>query len=329
MDEADIKRKNLDFWTTNVPGINNQISRDMAGTIDFYKKVDEVRYRQEPYLIEFFTKFLKPGLVSLEVGCGLGSDLRKFSRFGLRVTGLDYSPENAYLSKLGLQLYNLNGKVVAGDAECLPFPENSFDLVYSWGCLHHTPHTQKGVDELFRVLRPGGKAMVMLYHKGYQFWYMLICYWLGFRWLDRNLQDYISNKYDQTPLSRMHSRRQLYKIFEKFNEVNIRVVTFGGIQFHPMLKYVWFIFQKFPWLMKKLGSFAIIFASKLGDSPPVKKLPDPCCPICHSTLTYRANDIKCANPSCGAQFVIYKEKIPVLHSVSFKIKTNDGTKECS
>lgn len=329
MNDIDIKRENLDFWTTNVPGIDSQTSRDTAGTMNFYKKVDEVRYKQEPYLIEFFTKFLKPGSVSLEVGCGLGSDLRKFSRFGLKVTGLDYSPENAYFSKIGLQVCKSNGRVVSGDAECLPFPQNSFDLVYSWGCLHHTPDTQKAVDELFRVLRPGGKAMVMLYHKGYQFWYMLIHYVLGFKWLDENLQDYISFKYDQTPLSRIYSKRQLRKMFKAFNEVNIRVVAFGGIQFHPMLKYVWFTFQKFPWLMKKLGSFAVIFASKRGDSPPVKKPPDPCCPTCHSTLAYRPSEIKCINPSCGAQFVIYKGRIPVLHSMPFKIKINDGTKECS
>ena len=63
----------------------------------------------------------------------MGSELRTFSRVGLKVTGLDYSPENAHRSKIGLEVFNLQGRVVAGDAECLPFLDESFDLVYSWG----------------------------------------------------------------------------------------------------------------------------------------------------------------------------------------------------
>lgn len=259
-----VKLKNINFWTINVPGIDNQVERSSAGTLDFYKKVDEVRYRQEPYLNNFFNQILEPGLSSLEIGCGLGSDLRNFSARGINVVGLDYSPENAYFCQRGLGVYGLVGRVFCGDAEHLPFSDNSFDMVYSWGCLHHTPNTQRSIDEIMKVLRPGGKIMIMLYHKGYQFWYILGKYILSCRWLDKcsNLQDYINIQYDQTPLSQMFSKRQLYKMFKGFNKVDIRIENFGGIQFHPILNYVWRIFKKFPYLKWKLGSFAIIFAQK-------------------------------------------------------------------
>ena len=310
---SDIKKKNIDFWTINVPGIDNQVCQDMVGTLDFYKKVDEVRYQQEPYLNGLFNEVLEPGLVSLEVGCGLGSDLRTFAQYGLKVTGLDYSPENAYLSKLGLQICNLEGRVISGDAECLPFPDNCFDLVYSFGCLHHTPNTQKGIDEISRVLRPGGKILVMLYHTGYQFWFILFCYIFWFGWLKKSLQNYISCNYDQTPLSQMFSKKQLRKMFYSFCKVDIRIENFGGIQFHSILKYVWKIFKRTPWLKRKLGSFAIIFARKPGNFSQIKDSPQLCCPLCYSALDYQIDSIRCVNLRCGAQFVNYKKEISMLH----------------
>lgn len=308
-----IKKQNIIFWTENVPGIDNQVKRDTAGAYNFYKKVDEVRYLQEPYLLDFFHKLLQPTLVSLEVGCGLGTDLRTFSKSGLKIVGLDYSPENAYLSNLGLQVYNLKGKTVSGDAECLPFPDNSFDLVYSWGCLHHSPNTRKCINELYRVLRHGGTAMVMLYHKGYQYYYMLLCYILGCKWIKKSLQDYISFKYDKAPLSQLFSKKQLYTFFKDFEDINIQIVTFGGIQSHPLLKYVWKLFNTFPWLMENFGSFGIIIARKQGNSPSIKNTPQPCCPICHSPLINDTNFTKCSNSVCGIQFFLYKNCIPVLH----------------
>lgn len=315
----DIKKQNIAFWTENVPGIDNQVNRDMAGSLDFYKKVDEVRYWQEPYLNDLFPKILKSGLVSLEVGCGLGTDLRTFSRAGLEVTGLDYSPENAYLSKLGLQVCNLKGNVVSGDAECLPFPDESFDLVYSWGCLHHTPNTQKSINEISRVLRPGGKTVIMLYHKGYQFWCILGCYIFGLKWLKYTLQDYISLKYDQTPLSQMFSRNQLYNMFKDYQDVTVQVITYGGIQAHPTLKYIWKLFQSSPWLMGKFGSFGIITARKPGNFTPAGVSPKPCCPICYSMPEYQTDGIKCTNTSCETIYPIHKNIVPIFHTNTARV----------
>lgn len=310
-----VKLKNINFWTINVPGIDNQVVRSTAGTLDFYKKVDEVRYRQEPYLNNFFNQILEARVASLEIGCGLGSDLRTFATRGVKVVGLDYSPENTYLCQRGLEVSGLEGRVFCGDAEYLPFPNDSFDLVYSWGCLHHTPNTQRSINEIMRVLRSGGKVMIMLYHKGYQFWYILTKYILSCKWIDKHfsLQTFINIQYDQTPLSQMFSKRQLYKMFRDFNEVDIKIENFGGIQFHPILKYIWRIFKKFPFLKQKFGSFAIIFAQKSGNCIKIKASPQVCCPLCHSEFDYYVDSVKCSNPMCGIRFEYYKEKIPILH----------------
>ena len=160
--------------------------------------------------------------------------------------------------------------------------------------------------------------MVMLYHKGYQFWYILACYILGLRWLKNSLKDYISYKYDSTPLSQLFSKRQIRKLFKNFEETKIEIINFGGIQNHSILKCVWKIFELFPFLRKIFGSFAVITARKSGKHSSASDMPKPCCPLCHSVLEYQENTIICTKPSCASKFSIYKREIPMLHPKSIK-----------
>jgi len=106
------------------------------------------------------------GLKVLEIGCGLGTDGAQFAEAGADYTGVDLTEAAVELARKRFELFNLTGKFQTADAENLDFPDASFDLVYSHGVLHHTPDTGKAVQEIHRVLRPGGRAVVMLYHRG-------------------------------------------------------------------------------------------------------------------------------------------------------------------
>ena len=97
-----VKKRNIVFWTENVPYAEDAEKNDIFSA-QFWEKADKKRYQDETNFAELFSEILKPSLVSLEVGCGSGNDLRTFARHGLRVTGLDYSPENAYLTNVGLK----------------------------------------------------------------------------------------------------------------------------------------------------------------------------------------------------------------------------------
>src|SRR5213076_1171802 len=99
----------------------------------------------------------------LEIGGGMGTDLAQFAAHGATVTDLDLSAGHLDLAKENFTLRGLTGRFVLHDAETLPFPDGSFDLVYSNGVLHHTPNTREVVEEIRRVLRPGGRAIVMMY----------------------------------------------------------------------------------------------------------------------------------------------------------------------
>jgi ubiquinone/menaquinone biosynthesis C-methylase UbiE len=105
------------------------------------------------------------GLRVLEIGCGCGSEAERFARAGAHYTAVDLTNAAVNITRLRFQLANLEGRFVQGDAENLPFADGSFDLVYSHGVLHHTPDTPRTIREVYRVLSPGGRAVVMLYYR--------------------------------------------------------------------------------------------------------------------------------------------------------------------
>ncbi|MBZ5657750.1 MAG: class I SAM-dependent methyltransferase [Acidobacteriia bacterium] len=101
----------------------------------------------------------------LEIGCGCGSEAERFARAGARYTAVDLTNAAVSITQRRFQLGGLEGCFTQGDAEDLPFADGSFDLVYSHGVLHHTPNTPRAIREVHRVLAPGGRAMIMLYHR--------------------------------------------------------------------------------------------------------------------------------------------------------------------
>ena len=124
------------------------------------------RYELEPYLRGFARFEDARGLDVLEVGVGMGADHCEFARCSPRsLAGVDLTERAVEFTRERLRLYGFTSDLRQADAEKLPFKDQSFDLVYSWGVLHHSPDTQKAVDEVWRVLRPGGCARIMIYHK--------------------------------------------------------------------------------------------------------------------------------------------------------------------
>jgi ubiquinone/menaquinone biosynthesis C-methylase UbiE len=101
----------------------------------------------------------------LEVGPGSGIAVQLFAEAGARVTAVDLTEWAVETTRARLQAFGLEGDVRQGDAEALPFEDASFDLVFSWGVIHHTVDMERALDELVRVCRPGGRLVLMLYHR--------------------------------------------------------------------------------------------------------------------------------------------------------------------
>jgi SAM-dependent methyltransferase len=137
-----------------------------VGTLEYFKKIDDYRYG---YYASWLPRVMGFNDAKerrlLEIGVGQGTDLAMFAQHGAICTGIDLCTEHLKLSQERFRLYNLDGRFVLGDAESLPFDDNTFDIVYSYGVIHHTPNIEAAAREIYRVVKPGGEARIMVYAK--------------------------------------------------------------------------------------------------------------------------------------------------------------------
>jgi ubiquinone/menaquinone biosynthesis C-methylase UbiE len=159
---SDVDARNR-FWTEYQPGF--RVSAAPVGTRRFFEEVEAHRYSLEPAIPEMaaFERWCDKDV--LEAGCGIATDGINFARAGARYTGVDFSKTALSVARERFAEEGRDGRFVQGSVAALPFEDDSFDLVYSNGVLHHIPEVERAVGEIHRVLRPGGRAVVMLYHR--------------------------------------------------------------------------------------------------------------------------------------------------------------------
>jgi ubiquinone/menaquinone biosynthesis C-methylase UbiE len=161
--QQNLKERVRAFWQANPCG--TKFADAPPGTRLFYERVEEHRYTKEWHIPLAAGFAAAKGQRVLEIGCGLGTDGAQFAKAGAIYTGVDLTDAAVELAQKRFELFGLPGAFRTADAENLDFADESFDLVYSHGVLHHTPDTERAVREVHRVLRPGGRAVVMLYHR--------------------------------------------------------------------------------------------------------------------------------------------------------------------
>jgi len=149
------------FWEARPCGSTH--AQSIPGSKEFFDEVERKRLALEPFIGRYARFEDSTGRDLLEIGVGLGTDFIRFVRAGAHATGVDLTQNAVDLVKQRVALEGLQAEVRTADAENLPFASKSFDLVYSWGVLHHTPDTAGAIAEAQRVLRPGGSLCVMLY----------------------------------------------------------------------------------------------------------------------------------------------------------------------
>ena len=162
-DNTELKERVRQFWQEHPCG--TKFADALPGSRRFYELVEEHRYTKEWHIPAAAGFAATKGLRVLEIGCGLGTDGAQFAQAGADYTGIDLTDAAIELAQKRFELFKLPGTFQTDDAERLSFPNDSFDLVYSHGVLHHTPDIKAAIAEIHRVLRPGGRAEVMLYHR--------------------------------------------------------------------------------------------------------------------------------------------------------------------
>ena len=232
MSLAEEKLRAREQWGQDPCGSNHGREHE-SGSREFFDAIERHRYSEYapwmPRLMEF-QNFRDARL--LEVGCGMGTDLLQFSRGGARCVGVDLTPRSIEITQHRFKLYGADGAFMISDAEHLPFRDESFDVVYSNGVLHHTPDTEGAIREVHRVLRPGGVAKVMLYHRNSLNYWVDIVLRHGILRAEflrgRSTEEIMSrviefSDHDARPLVKVYSRREARKLFRLFNHVRIDV----------------------------------------------------------------------------------------------------------
>jgi 2-polyprenyl-3-methyl-5-hydroxy-6-metoxy-1,4-benzoquinol methylase len=151
------------FWNTEACGTH--FIQRFTDERDFFSKYREFRYRTEWHIPAFASFAQSRGKRVLEIGCGNGAEGVMFASHGAYYTGVDLTPQAVNATRRHFAAEGLDGQFRLENAERLSFADDSFDIVYSYGVLHHTPAPHSAVHEVHRVLKPGGVALVMLYHR--------------------------------------------------------------------------------------------------------------------------------------------------------------------
>ena len=194
------------------------------GTSEYYADIEAAKERLEPFVHRYAEFERWRGREVLEIGCGVGTDSVRFARAGAVLTAVDLTDTAVGLTRGWLDAEALPGTVLQADAERLPFPDGSFDLVYSWGVLHHTPDTARALAEVRRVLRPGGEARIMLYNRRSFF---AAGAWIRYGLLrGRGLSmASVLAAHLESPGTKAFTRRELETLFARFASAEIETVT--------------------------------------------------------------------------------------------------------
>ena len=229
MSDAAYKQATVEQWTADPCG--EVVASGETGTRAYFEALERSRVDYGPWMEDQLGYAGTAGLDVLDVGCGQGIDLARYARGGANVTGLDLTPRHVELARAHLAAFGLPGTVVQGDAEELPFADDSFDRVSSNGVLHHTPNIETALREIRRVLRPGGEARIIVYNRS------SLHYWIG-QVLDSGLMQRKlftegsmegvlrhvehSTSGEGRPLVRVYSPRQVRRL--------LREAGFGGVE---------------------------------------------------------------------------------------------------
>lgn len=150
----------LEFWDSRPCNIRH--SEKEVGTKAYFEEVTERKYFVENHILSFANFPAYKDKDVLEVGCGIGTAAQSFMEAGANYTGIDISPKSIELAKKRMDVFELTGDVYVADIQSL-VSEKQFDLVYSFGVLHHIQDLGSALRNIHTMLKPGGEFKLMMY----------------------------------------------------------------------------------------------------------------------------------------------------------------------
>ena len=220
------RKESFDYWDGGIPGtVEGGYQKDSVyakpNSKDWFLEGDEFRYNNYKAL-EYFCEFDKfKDSKILDIGPGRGQETHNYLRAGGKLTVLEFASQGVGLVSNRRKIFNLDFDIIQADAVNIPLQDEKFDLVFSYGVLHHIPEIEKAIREVERVLKPGGTAKIMLYHKGYNYyvimflqWYILKGFFLKYKWREY-LKIAMEQREGPCPVVFIYNMKEIYALFEK------------------------------------------------------------------------------------------------------------------
>jgi ubiquinone/menaquinone biosynthesis C-methylase UbiE len=152
-----------EYWDEHIHDLD--ITTHPVGSRGFFEDLDQYHFEKLHHLPRLIDFSAWSGRSVLEVGCGAAVDLARFAKGGARATGVDIAASAIELAKANFQQQGLQADFRVANGEALPFPDETFDLVYAHGVVQYTADPQRLVNEVHRVLKPGGEAIFQVYNR--------------------------------------------------------------------------------------------------------------------------------------------------------------------
>jgi ubiquinone/menaquinone biosynthesis C-methylase UbiE len=175
----------------------------------------------EPHIPRFAEFSRWQGKKVLEIGCGIGTDTVSFARAGASVTAVDVSEKSLEIARRRAQVYGLTDRIrlYQGNAEKLVefVPVEAYDLIYSFGVIHHTPNPERVLEQIRRYAHPGSTIKIMVYHRyAWKVFWILATYGKGQFWRMSELVARHSEAETGCPITYTFNRRQLRDLIERY-----------------------------------------------------------------------------------------------------------------
>jgi ubiquinone/menaquinone biosynthesis C-methylase UbiE len=245
-----------EYWEQEACGTHDFVVQDSEEySREWFEKVEEFRYSVEPFIHAEAQFTRHKGKKLLEIGVGAGTDHLQWARAGAICHGVDLTDRGINTTRRHLALYGLESKLQRVNSEVLPFEDGFFDVVYSWGVIHHSEHPEKIIAEIHRVLKPGGVFIGMLYNR-YSF--LTFRLWVRYALLSgkpwRTFSDVLWHHCESLG-TKAYTAGEVKNLYKAFSEVSTRKVVTP----HDYYKYPKFLIPYFP---DRFGWFINIHAKK-------------------------------------------------------------------
>lgn len=214
------------YWNDRPCNIRH--STKPVGSKAYFDEVEARKHFVEPHIPGFAQFEQWQGKKVMEIGCGIGTAMINFARSGAQVTAIDLSDKSLELAKQRVEVYGLGDRVTfyAANAEELDqvIPPAPYDLIYSFGVIHHTPHPERVIEQMRHYTQPGSTIKIMVYYRySWKVLWILLTYGRGQFWRINELVARHSEAQQGCPITYVYSRQEARDLLQGFEILDMQV----------------------------------------------------------------------------------------------------------